>query len=402
MSNLEKTNQRLKAQVATLQKMIEDKTREVFLSNQEIVKSSMFTKNIIESIPDMLVVMDTEGKIIQTNKITLEKLNLRKEDILKKNIRELISPEDVEKIKKIDFTTGQENFETRVTSQTGYRIWVMVSRSIIKSTDSTKKDHIVYVLKDIEKFKDDEKKIEDQRLTLVNSSKMAALGEMASGMAHEVKNPLGIIDGQLRRLVYEIEQEENQDKTETFNLINGIQDNVKRIQKIINSFRVFSRKADNDPFDSISLKEIINEMDLLSHEKFKNQKIDVRIDPIPEEIMVSCRESEILQIFLNLLTNAHDAITKNEEKWIQVKTTVDKSFAYIHFIDSGKGIDKKTEEKIFFPFFTTKGVGKGTGLGLSISKGIMETHKGDLYYELREEHTCFTVKLPLDKVSQAS
>jgi C4-dicarboxylate-specific signal transduction histidine kinase len=114
------------------------------------------------------------------------------------------------------------------------------------------------------------------------------------------------------------------------------------------------------------------------------------------KIRVKANEISLTQVMLNLLNNAFDeAVNKPvKDRWIKIKTTESNNKVLIDVIDAGLGIDAKTVEKLFNPFFTTKDIGKGTGLGLSISKALMEKMHGDISYKVVEGHTCFRLELP--------
>ncbi|MBI3556955.1 MAG: GHKL domain-containing protein [Deltaproteobacteria bacterium] len=109
---------------------------------------------------------------------------------------------------------------------------------------------------------------------------------------------------------------------------------------------------------------------------------------------IECRDIQILTIIMNLVNNARDALEDQPEKWVRLHVTEENDFVEISVTDSGKGISRNIQEKIFQPFFTTKELGKGTGLGLSIAKGIVESHRGALYYDSFCANTRFIVRLP--------
>lgn len=237
-------------------------------------------------------------------------------------------------------------------------------------------------------------------LALQHASKMASLGEMAAGIAHEINNPLAIIQGkanQVIRAVDMIDFDKEKVKTDTMKIIST----VERISNIINSLRSISRNAEIDSGKPEDVQKILEEVLSLSRERFKCNSVELRqnIIDIPNQLQIICRPSEISQVILNLLNNAFDAVSPLDEKWVELKAVISGPNIKIVVIDSGNGIPQPILEKLMQPFFTTKEIGKGTGLGLSISKKIIEKHQGKLYYDIESKNTCFIVEIPISIVN---
>jgi signal transduction histidine kinase len=239
-----------------------------------------------------------------------------------------------------------------------------------------------------------ENKIDESHKQLMYSSKMAALGEMAAGVAHEINNPLTIIRGKTERIKRIIESDQPNLK-DIEPEIEKIKTTVSRIAKIINSLSTFSRSGEIDPFQLVKLQSIFADTIDLSSDKLKMNNVAFNISTIPD-ISIECKPSQIVQVLVNLLNNSCDAIIKSEVRWINVDVSIKESrFLEISITDSGLGIDPAIVDKIMLPFFTTKEIGKGTGLGLSISLGIIEAHQGNLYYVKDSSHTKFIIRIPL-------
>lgn len=232
--------------------------------------------------------------------------------------------------------------------------------------------------------------LEEQRKQTIQSAKLSSLGEMASGIAHEINNPLTIISSYARSLKRTNSENENDPK------INEAADKivitVNRIAKIIKGLQSFARDSFNDAIVPTSVKKIIESTLELCHEKLKDNSIELKINTFID-FEVDCREVQITQVLVNLLNNSRDAI-EGPSKWIKIEVIESAAEVILIISDSGKKISKEVADKIMQPFFTTKEIGKGLGLGLSISKGIIEGHNGKFYLDMNAVHTTFVIKLP--------
>ncbi len=235
----------------------------------------------------------------------------------------------------------------------------------------------------------------DQKKMVVYSAQLNALGEMASGIAHEINTPLTIIS-YLTEDISEKIQHPQVDTQAILKDIQKVQATVDRISKIVKGFKTLSRKSDDDPMLKTSLQSIIEDSTEVCKSKCYYKGIRLEIIQA-QDLQVMCRPGQISQVLINLINNSIDAIEFLPEKWIQISYQQIESWAEIAVMDSGKGIPVDAQEKLMQPFFTTKPVGQGTGLGLSISRSIVEEHKGLLVYEANHPHTKFVLRLPLFK-----
>jgi len=240
-----------------------------------------------------------------------------------------------------------------------------------------------------------EKQLQDRQMALVASSRMSSLGQMASGMAHEINNPLAIISGKAQHLESLLaENPINVEKVREH--IKVVNSNVERIAKIIRGLRSIARDVPDDPFRDVRAEEIMQDALGLCCSRFKHHEVALIIpNEIPGDLTCYARPEQIVQVLLNLLNNAFDAVEGLPEKWVKVDVEAQEGQKKGQFVvtDSGKGMSKDLTEKIFDPFFTTKDVGKGTGLGLSISRGIIEKHRGRIFVDTNAENTKIVVEL---------
>lgn len=240
-------------------------------------------------------------------------------------------------------------------------------------------------------------KIHDEKIMkeqMLSSAKMSSLGEMASGIAHEINNPLAIISvkcQQLRRLAIEKKISNEQVLKNTIE----INQTIERMSKIIKGLKSFARDASHDDMEMVSLNSVIDSTLTLCHEKFNNNNVRLIYDlNKSSSLFLECRPTEISQVLLNLLNNANDAIENSEEKWIEIVTSENDDLISTSITDSGKAIPEKIRGSIMQPFFTTKEQGKGIGLGLSISLGIAKAHGGKLYLDEKCKNTRFVLEIP--------
>ncbi|RYZ48759.1 MAG: GHKL domain-containing protein, partial [Proteobacteria bacterium] len=223
-------------------------------------------------------------------------------------------------------------------------------------------------------------------------AKMASLGEMAGSIAHEINNPLAIINFKTDMIRNRV-AEGSIEPVQIESALMDIKNTAKRIAKIVKGLRHFSRNSDGDPMEIVPFNKILEETVQLCDQRFRNSGIGLHVNYSRDDV-IECRPIQISQILMNLLNNAFDAVSSMEERWVKVDIAADEHSLKIRVIDSGHGIPVGIVDKLMEPFFTTKDVGQGTGLGLSISNGVAMAHRGRIAYELYKGNTSFILDLP--------
>ncbi|MES2525680.1 MAG: ATP-binding protein [Bdellovibrionota bacterium] len=241
------------------------------------------------------------------------------------------------------------------------------------------------------------KELQEKEAVAQFSSKLASIGQMAAGVAHEVNNPLAIIQGSASIIAGLVDEEEI-DKKNLKVFSEKIVTTSDRIAQIVRSLRSLSRGGEQDPFAPLSIKNVLTSCLDISHHNLKQLDIQVHLPEGKKDFMVMGREVQLGQVILNLLSNAIDAVKGLKEKWIRIDYGHTDGQAWIEIIDSGTGIPDEISMKIMEPFFTTKVKEEGTGLGLSISSRIIIEHGGKLTYEKGRPNTTFRIVFPSPKV----
>jgi signal transduction histidine kinase len=247
--------------------------------------------------------------------------------------------------------------------------------------------------KNLERLEVVTQNLEQERLVSIQSSRLASLGEMAAGLAHEINNPLAVIIGRAEIITSLINNGEATD-LEISKTISKINEMAKRIALIVTSMRKISKQADQSAPTKINLFSVIEDVLNLSSERLQNLSIVLDLSGLDKNINVNANFSHLSQILINLMNNGIDELQKQpeENRFISFSTEELEREVLLKIKDSGTGIPAKVREKLFQPFFTTKDVGKGTGLGLSISKNLMQEMGGTLELSPDLKQTCFILR----------
>jgi C4-dicarboxylate-specific signal transduction histidine kinase len=239
-----------------------------------------------------------------------------------------------------------------------------------------------------------EQELRDKQEQLIQAGKLATLGELTTGVAHELNNPLNNIGLFVGNVIDYVRLGEL-DKERMLRDLEKVVDQVKKATEIITHLRTFGRAAPVT-VEPVSVNDVIERALSLTQEQLRLRQIEIDLNLCAEAPVVLGNSIQLEQVFINLLTNARDALEQAERKRIAIDCSLEEGLVVIVFRDTGPGIPDGLEQRIFDPFFTTKEVGTGTGLGLSITYGIIKDHGGSIAVESDGgEGACFRIELPL-------
>lgn len=257
--------------------------------------------------------------------------------------------------------------------------------------------HIMSDLKETsEEVRRREQELREKQEQLVQAGKLATLGELTTGVAHELNNPLNNIGLFVGNAIDLIELGTvNAEPERILQELHSAMQQVRKATEIISHLRTFGRAASVSR-EHVNIMQVIQRALSLMQEQLRLRQIDIVLHFPMEEVVVMGNAIQLEQVFINLLTNARDALINTARKKITITCVKSGRMVDIRVADSGPGIDEGLEQRIFDPFFTTKEVGAGTGLGLSITYGIIKEHQGTIMVEnVPGEGATFWVQLPL-------
>ena len=385
-----------KGEVIQLLEASRDVTERIKLE-REVQKSNTFLENVIKSTVDGIVAVDTKGNVLIFNE-GMERLT----GYSAQEVKHLTSfyPIDTarENMKKMQSDQygpyGKLNpTSMTITTKKGDEIPVTLSASII--TINNESVGSVGVFTDMREILKMRKDLEEAHLQLVQSEKIASVGRMAAGVAHEINNPLSGI------LIYaELLKDNLKADAQNIKDTQEIIDQTLRCKKIVSELLEFSRRSIGK-VSSFILEDLINKSlnILINQALFQNIKV---LQDIEQDMPAAVGDmGQLQQVFTNLFMNAADAMEGKGRLDIRARFDKMKNHFIIVVSDTGPGIPVEFREKIFDIFFSTKPVGKGTGLGLSISQNIIKLHGGNIMVDCPHSGgTQFVIELPLGFVEQ--
>ena len=237
-------------------------------------------------------------------------------------------------------------------------------------------------------------------LQVIETGKLATVGELAAGIAHEINNPVAIMveeAGWIEDLLEEEEFQESENLEEFQRALKQINTQGKRCKEITHKLLSFARKTDSR-IKVVQMNDLINDAIGLAEQSARYSKITINTNLEENLPFIQASQTELQQVFLNLINNAVDAMDKKGGGTIDITSRLDEDNILINFADNGPGIHRNNLARIFDPFFTTKPVGKGTGLGLSICYGIIKKMGGEINVQsFNDKGTTFSIRIPVPK-----
>ena len=360
---------------------------------EELVKSQQNYYEIFNNMPNPVFILDADTlEILDCNENVRTLYGYTKSEIVKMSFLDLFTEQPKDQYEKMVMNAKSLNQIKHIT-KAGKHLFVNIR---ISPFEYSGQPVLVATTNDITKRLEAEQQ-------LIQASKMATLGVMATGIAHELNQPLSVIKTASSFFMKKIKKNEPIDDEILFTMASEIDSHVDRATKIINHMRQFGRKSDH-ALEMVQLNETLKRTLEILGQQLKLRGIEIEWDLDPNLPMIKADPSRIEQVFINLLINARDAIDdlwKSQEagpeiKKITLRTRTNKEAVAIEITDTGRGIPKANLEKIFEPFFTTKSTGQGTGLGLSISYNIIKECGGNIQAaSIENDGTSFIIRLPI-------
>ncbi len=357
--------------------------REVQRRATELEHLKEYSENIVESITGGLMVLDADGHVQSWNRSLADLHGVEPEDAHGHTVEELF-PKSFCRVlnaarEKVE--RGQEAVTSayRIPLRTRHDEDHVVTLSIAPLLGEEGDAGTVVIVDDVT----ERTAMESQ---LRQAEKLTSVGLLAAGVAHEVNTPLAGISAYVQML-----QRKLPDTDPRGAILEKIEKQTFRASQIVNSLLNFSRQETGD-FRPVDLNNVVDETLSLAEIQLRKRQIEVRTE-LDEDVPVVGDPIKLQQVLMNLLLNARDAMPQGGA--VRISTIRQNGNAILQVRDSGTGIDAETMEKVYDPFFTTKGIGKGTGLGLSVSYGIIQEHRGSITVDSEPgEGTVFRISLP--------
>ncbi len=379
----------------------------IFVENITEKKANKAMVSRFENILNMefmgYIFVDFDGTILHSNDYFANVHGLKADEIIGENLRifhtEEQLPAAMETVRQIKEDQTMKYYEVMHWDSKNKREFPMLMSATVMKDENGSPQYIAALAQDITDYKILEEKNTQMQMMLQNQQKLESIGTLASGVAHEINNPINGIMNYSQLIADSTEQD-----SENYIFANEIIKETKRVAGIVNSLLQFSRQGKTS-YSNALISDIINSSRMLIETLIKHDYIDFTVDIQDNLPQIRCRSQQIQQVLLNLITNAADSLSEKygketDKKKLQLRALLinknNKEYVQIQVEDNGMGISGEIKTQIFDPFFTTKPRNKGTGLGLAISYGIISEHQGDIYFESEKNiNTIFFVDIPV-------
>ncbi|TVM02965.1 MAG: hypothetical protein CV087_07630 [Candidatus Brocadia sp. WS118] len=369
------------------------KTREQLkLKNKELTRTMDYLQNILDNSADVIITTDTKNNVVEFNRGAEEILGYSQGETAGKPLAQFFTNPGhcailLEKVKQEGKISSHE---TQFVTKQKKTLDISLTLSQLKDSAGNMIG-TVGISKDITEFK-------RTQAQLVQAGKLAGIGQLAAGIAHEINNPLSGVLGYAKRLMKKAEDEEL-NKIPVFESfpkeIKLIVDSALRCKKIIEGLLKFSRTSETMSME-VNINEVIEESLILFGNQLSSQNIELDKVLDPHLFTIRANHTQIQQVFTDIIINAIQAMHQGGKLTI-ITRSVNSSAVEIEFTDTGEGIPQENLSKIFEPFFTTREPGKGTGLGLYMIYRILQDHHGRIDVKSEaEKGATFTITLPVN------
>ncbi len=357
---------------------------------EELRELKDYNENVLESLDSGIVVLGLDGEITSWNRSMETLYGRKRQDVRGRPLAEVFPDKFMEALRgTLDLGNQGEIahiYKLHLPSSDGRSLMVNVSVAPFQS-GAAEQSGTILIIDDVTA----RARLEEQ---LQHTEKMASVGLLAAGVAHEMNTPLAGISSYTQLLRGQMEETDSRSE-----LLDKIEKQSFRAAKIVNSLLNFSRSSGTE-FEQVDVnKALVDVLSLVEHQ-MSGSRIRVRRELAEDLPSIRGNENRIQQVFFNLILNARDAMPRGG--WLTLVTYADTDTVVIEVKDTGHGIRRDHIRRIYDPFFTTKGIGRGTGLGLSVSYGIVQEHGGAIFVDSTPgQGTKFQVALPALVLSEA-
>ncbi len=354
--------------------------------------------SIVNAFPMMLFVKNRQGHYIQVNELFCNFLELPPDEVIGKNVYDFFAANESQLHQYVDLkvlrTGNNEVYECKTKMPNGQYVNVVLTKAPLRDSHGSIIG-IIGVGQDVTEQRRAENQHKRLQAQMVQSSKLTSIGTLATGIAHEINNPLTVILGFLG-VLEEILDERQMHDSDLKAATQSMHSALERIRIIVKELRTYAR-SDSEKLEYVDFHESLNSTLLLCKNLFEKENIFIKLDLNCNRPLFSGNRSATQQAIMNILSNARDAILDAKRGGeIFVRTSLDRGHILVDFIDNGCGISPENLPKIFDPFFTTKEPSRGSGLGLGIVQIIVQNAGGEIQIQSEiGKGTSLRLRLPL-------
>ncbi len=388
--------------IRLLEKQKQELVVRTLRKHEEVKGEKAFTDKVIANLSDILIILNNRMQIIKVNKEFTKCLGFDIDGPRKLSLRELIHADGFPRLMELIRSGEFKNYETELVSNAGRKFLASINGSSIENDKGNKTMHIL-VAKDKTEVYEMMSRVRESQMQLIHSGRLASLGEMAAGIAHELTQPLNAILLFARNSLKTLSDDNLRNDLIEENLT-FIVDRVKKASSIIKSLKSFARKAEEEKIlvdVNALIKDILKFLD--AQLRLSDVEVELELDEGINPVMA--HNVRLEQVFLNVIQNAFQAMGNIHNPKLTIRTAMEETpdpeklksqnYVVIGIKDNGEGMTPEIQTRIFDPFFTTREVGSGMGLGLSIVERIVQEHSGYITVDSSPAAgSCFTIYLP--------